>query len=172
MDTVTTNPSTSASVFEASTKDPQVGVTLAVAEVSKLLAKYTEAEDVLVRMQLLSEVEALRRFVLVRGALLKAMQQTGSNGKSIGRELCDSLRGMIGEVPELVKTWPSSEASIRPSSNQQSIAGSALRRPETGQYRKANQRCRVGNPELLKNVCTMRFNSALADAKGLGDLLR
>ncbi len=104
MDTVTTNPSTSASVFEASTKDPQVGVTLAVAEVSKLLAKYTEAEDVLVRMQLLSEVEALRRFVLVRGALLKAMQQTGSNGKSIGRELCDSLRGMIGEVPELVKT--------------------------------------------------------------------
>ena len=55
-------------------------------------------------MQLLTEVEALRRFVLVRGALLKAMQQTGSNGKSIGRELCDSLRGMIGEVPELMKT--------------------------------------------------------------------
>jgi len=42
--------------------------------------------------------------VLVRGALLKAMQQTGSNGMSIGRELCDSLRGMIGEVPELVKS--------------------------------------------------------------------
>ena len=103
MDTITTNPSTSASVFEASTKDPQVGVSLAVAEVSKLLAKYTQSEDVLVRMQLLTEVEALRRFVLVRGALLKAMQQTGSNGMSIGRELCDSLRGMIGEVPELVK---------------------------------------------------------------------
>jgi hypothetical protein len=79
-------------------------VSLAVAEVSKLLAKYTQAEDVLVRMQLLTEVEALRRFVLVRGALLKAMQQTGSNGMSIGRELCDSLRGMIGDMPELVKT--------------------------------------------------------------------
>ena len=103
MDTITTNPSTSASVFEASTKDPQVGVSLAVAAVNKLLAKYTQSEDVLVRMQLLTEVEALRRFVLVRGALLKAMQQTGSNGMSIGRELCDSLRGMIGEVPELVK---------------------------------------------------------------------
>jgi hypothetical protein len=103
MDTVTTNPSTSASVFEASTKDPQVGVSLAVAEVSKLLAKYNQAGDVLVRMQLLTEVEALRRFVLVRGALLKAMKQTGSNGLSIGRELCDSLRGMIGDVPELVK---------------------------------------------------------------------
>jgi hypothetical protein len=104
MDTVTTNPSTSASVFEASKTDPQIGVSLAVAEVSKLLAKYTQAEDVLVRMQLLTEVEALRRFVLVRGALLKAMQQTGSNGVSIGRELCDSLRGMIGDMPELVKT--------------------------------------------------------------------
>jgi hypothetical protein len=104
MDTVTTNPSTSASVFEASKTDPQIGVSLAVAEVSKLLAKYTQAEDVLVRMQLLTEVEALRRFVLVRGALLKAMQQTGSNGMSIGRELCDSLRGMIGDMPELVKT--------------------------------------------------------------------
>ena len=103
MDTVTTNPSTSASVFEASTKDPQVGVSLAVAEVSKLLAKYNQAGDVLVRMQLLTEVDALRRFVLVRGALLKAMKQTGSNGLSIGRELCDSLRGMIGDVPELVK---------------------------------------------------------------------
>ena len=103
MDTITTNPSTSASVFEASTKDPQVGVSLAVAAVNKLLAKYTQSEDVLVRMQLLTEVEALRRFVLVRGALLKAMKQTGSNGLSIGRELCDSLRGMIGDVPELVK---------------------------------------------------------------------
>jgi hypothetical protein len=104
MDTVTTNPSSSASVFEASTKDPQLGVAIAVAEVGKLLAKYRESEDVLVRMQLLTEVEALRRFVLVRGALLKAMKQTGSNGLSIGRELCDSLRGMIGDVPELVKS--------------------------------------------------------------------
>lgn len=104
MDTVTTNPSTSASVFDASTKDPQVGVSIAVAEVGKLLAKYRESEDVLTRMQLLTEVEALRRFVLVRGALLKAMKQTGSNGLSIGRELCDSLRGMIGDVPELVKS--------------------------------------------------------------------
>jgi hypothetical protein len=104
MDTVTNAPSTSASVFDASTKDPQVGVSIAVTEVSKLLAKYTESEDVLVRMQLLTEVEALRRFVLVRGALLRALQQSGRNGLSIGRELCDSLRGMIGNAPELVKS--------------------------------------------------------------------
>ena len=104
MDTVTAAPSTSASVFDASTSDPQVGVSVAVSEITKLLAKYTESEDVLVRMQLLTEVEALRRFVLVRSALLRALQQTGDQGLSIGRELCDSLRGMIGNAPELVKS--------------------------------------------------------------------
>ena len=104
MDTVTQQVSTSASVFEASTKDPQMGVANAVGEVAKLLAKYAQSEDVMVRMQLLTEVEALRRFVLVRGALLKAMQQTGSKGMSLGRELCNSLRGMIGDAPEMVKT--------------------------------------------------------------------
>jgi len=103
MDTLTSQASSSASVFEASTKDPQVGVAAAVAEVSRLLVKYSEKEDVLLRMQLLTEVEALRRFVLVRGALLKALQQTGNKGLSLGRELCDSLRGMIGDAPEMVK---------------------------------------------------------------------
>lgn len=104
MDTATLPASSSASVFEASKSDPQMGVTAAVAEVARLLRKYAEREDVLVRMQLLTEVEALRRYVLVRGALLKAMQQTGNKGVSLGRELCDTLRGMIGEAPELVKT--------------------------------------------------------------------
>jgi hypothetical protein len=104
MDTVTTQASSSASVFEASTKDPQMGVTAAVAEVARLLKKYADSEDVLVRMQLLTEVEALRRFVLVRGALLKSMQQTGSKGVSLGRELCDTLRGMIGEAPDMAKS--------------------------------------------------------------------
>lgn len=104
MDSVTTQASSSASVFEASTSDPQMGVGAAVSEVARLLGKYAEHADVLVRMQLLTEVEALRRFVLVRGALLKAMQQPGSKGMSLGRELCDTLRGMIGEMPETMKT--------------------------------------------------------------------
>ena len=104
MDTVTTQTSSSASVFEASTRDPQAGVAAAVADVARLLAKYSENEDVTLRMQLLTEVEALRRFVLVRSALLRALQQTGSKGLSLGRELCDSLRGMIGEAPEIMKS--------------------------------------------------------------------
>ena len=103
MDTLTTQASTSASVFEASTKDPASGVAAAVAEVARLLSKYAENEDVTVRMQLLTEVEALRRFVLVRGALLRALQQKGNKGLALGRELCVSLRGMIGEAPEIAK---------------------------------------------------------------------
>lgn len=103
MDTITAHPSTSASVFEASTKDPRAGVAAAIAEMQKSLARFTDSQDVLDRMQLLTEVEALRRFVLVRGALLQALQQTGSKGVSLGREVCDSLRGMIGEAPEVVK---------------------------------------------------------------------
>ena len=104
MDTLTTPQSNSSSVFEASTKDPQAGVAAAVADVAKILAKYAENEDVMLRMQLLTEVEALRRFVLVRGALLRAMQQTGNKGLTLGRELCDSLRSMIGEAPEVMKS--------------------------------------------------------------------
>lgn len=104
MDTVTTQTSSSASVFEASTKDPQLSVAAAVAEVSRLLAKYQSSQDVLDRMHLLTEVEALRRFVLVRGALLRALQQTGSTGMSLGRDLCDNLRAMIGDTPELMKS--------------------------------------------------------------------
>lgn len=104
MDTQTNQTSSSASVFEASTGNPQHGVALAVAEVGRLLAKYTQSQDTLDRMQLLTEVEALRRYVLVRGALLQALRQSGSTGMALGRELCLSLREMIGDVPELVKT--------------------------------------------------------------------
>ncbi|MFO1132636.1 MAG: hypothetical protein U1E16_11605 [Hyphomicrobiales bacterium] len=103
MDTITAQTSTSASVYEASTRDHRAGVAAAVAEMRKSLAKFTESQDVLDRMQFLTEVEALRRYVLVSGALLQALQQAGSTGVSLGREVCDSLRGMIGEVPEMVK---------------------------------------------------------------------
>ncbi len=103
MDTIIRSSSTS--VFETSTKDPQAAVGLAVAEVSRLLAKFLASQDVLDRMELLTEVEALRRFVLVRSTLVRAMREPGiSDERSIGKELCDLLRGMIGDVPELVKT--------------------------------------------------------------------
>lgn len=101
MDTVT-RTSSSASVFEASRRDPQATVAIAVIDVAKLLEKFKASQDVVDRMDLLTEVEALRRFVLVRGALVAALKQPGiSDERSLGKELCDMLRGMIGEAPEL-----------------------------------------------------------------------
>lgn len=105
MDTFTAKASTSASVFEASTKDPQIAVAVAADEVAKQLAKYTASQDVLDRMTLLTEVEALRRFVLVRSALLAALRRPGATeGSTLGRDLCEALRGMIGELPDMVKS--------------------------------------------------------------------
>ena len=104
MDTLTTTTPT-ASVFEASTKNPQAAVGTAVAEVARLLAKFKESQDIVDRMNLLTEIEALRRFVLVRGALVKALQQLSlGDARNLGKELCDTLRAMIGEMPELVKS--------------------------------------------------------------------
>lgn len=105
MDSIATKVSTSASVFEASTKDPQMAVARAADEVAKHLAKYTASQDVLDRMALLTEVEALRRFVLVRGALLAALRRPGSaEGTTLGRDICDALRGMIGELPDVARS--------------------------------------------------------------------
>lgn len=104
MDSIT-RTTTSGSVFEASTKDPQAAVACSVAEVAKLLAKYKASQDILDRMTLLTEVEALRRFVLVRSALLRALRGPGATDDlSIGQELCNVLRGMVAEQPDLVKS--------------------------------------------------------------------
>ena len=104
MDTINSRAPSNASVFEASSKDPQLAITYALEEIDTLLAKYRESNDVLDRMALLTEIEALRRFVLVRGALAKGLSEPGRNdGRPIGKQLCETLQGMIGDVPNLVK---------------------------------------------------------------------
>jgi hypothetical protein len=55
-------------------------------------------------MAVLTEIEALRRFVLVRGALIKSLRQPGrTDGRPLGKLICEALQGMIGDVPNLVK---------------------------------------------------------------------
>jgi hypothetical protein len=104
MDTVNGRTSTSASVFEASSKEPQAAVAAAIEEIERLLGIYKTSGDVLDRMDVLTEVEALRRFVLVRGALIKGLRQPGrQDSRPIGRQICEALQGMIGDVPNLVK---------------------------------------------------------------------
>lgn len=104
MDTVNGRVNTSSSVFEASTKDPLIAITAALEDIEKLLAAYRKSEDVLDRMAVLTEIEALRRFVLVRGALIKSLRQPGrTDGRPLGKLICEALQGMIGDVPNLVK---------------------------------------------------------------------
>jgi len=105
MDTHTSHASSSASVFETRSRDPRLGADSAVADIARHLAKYAANRDVADRMTLLTEVEALRRYVLVPGALLASLRApTGEGGGSIGKVLCAALRGMIGELPETGKT--------------------------------------------------------------------
>ena len=104
MDTVNGRVNTSSSVFEASTKDPLIAITTALEDIEKLLAAYRKSEDVLDRMAVLTEIEALRRFVLVRGALIKSLRQPcRTDGRPLGKLICEALQGMIGDVPNLVK---------------------------------------------------------------------
>ncbi len=104
MDTVNGRVNTSSSVFEASTKDPLIAITTALEDIEKLLAAYRKSEDVLDRMAVLTEIEALRRFVLVRGALIKSLRQPSrTDGRPLGKLICEALQGMIGDVPNLVK---------------------------------------------------------------------
>ena len=104
MDTINTRVNTSASVFEASSSDPQMAIVYALTEVQNLLNKYNASSDVMDRMALLTEAEALRRFVLVRSALVQGLRKPAQeDGTSLGKLLCETLQGMIGDVPNLVK---------------------------------------------------------------------
>ena len=105
MDTINSRAPSSASVFEASSKEPQLAIAYAVEEIDELLIKYRESHDVLDRMALLTEIEALRRFVLVRGALVKGLLKPGrADSRPMGQQLCEVLQSMIGDVPNLVKS--------------------------------------------------------------------
>ncbi|WP_395687260.1 hypothetical protein [Aestuariivirga sp.] len=105
MDTVNSRSSSSSSVFEASTKDPQLAINAAIDDIERLLGIYQKSGGVLDRMEVLTEIEALRRFVLVRGALIKCLKRPGrQDSKPIGRQICEALQGMVGDVPNLVKT--------------------------------------------------------------------
>lgn len=104
MDTVNERVSSSASVFEAAKKNPKLAVASALDEVEALLAAYLKSEDVLDRMAVLSEVEALRRFVLVRPELTYCLRQPGRRDpRPLGKQICAALQSMIGDVPKLIK---------------------------------------------------------------------
>ncbi|WP_421694862.1 hypothetical protein [Aestuariivirga sp.] len=105
MDSIAARATTNASAFSTSTANPQIAVVYAMAELENLLEKFLATGDVADRMLLLTKVEDLRRYVLVRSALVKGLQKPArADGSSLGKALCDTLRLIIGDVPKLVKT--------------------------------------------------------------------
>ena len=104
MDTVNQRVSSSASVFEASTKNPRPAIASALDDIESMLGVYNQTGDVLDRMAVLTEIEALRRFVLVRTDLINCLRQSGQRDpRAMGKQICEALQSMIGDVPNLVK---------------------------------------------------------------------
>ena len=93
-------------IFDVNRKAPQFAIACTLQEVERQLATYNHSSTQEKRTNLLDEIERLRRFVLVRASLAKALSATTRrDNRTIGRQICDALHGMIGDVPSFVKTY-------------------------------------------------------------------
>lgn len=96
----------SQTIFDVNRKAPQFAIACALQELERHLSRYNLLRTQEARTVLLDEVERLRRFVLVRASLAKALAgTTRRDNRSMGRQLCDALHGMIGDVRDFVRTY-------------------------------------------------------------------
>jgi hypothetical protein len=103
MDILFRQTSVPASVFETSAGDPHLAAMHALDTVETILTRYRFSGSAAERTALLSEIESLRRFALVRSALAKALSRPGRiDPRPVGRQLCEALLAMVGDVPKLV----------------------------------------------------------------------
>lgn len=100
-------------IFDVNRKAPQFAIACALQELERHLAKYNQSGTQEKRTALLDEIERLRRFVLVRASLAKALAvTTRRDNRTMGRQLCDALHEMIGDVPRFVKTYAAPGAPV------------------------------------------------------------
>ena len=112
------------SIFDAPTDDPLQAVSLGLADVEDAALRYGASRDVLDGLLLLNEIEGLRRFVLVRATLARALARSGANGApTLGRTLCEALHHMIGDVPTLARTCMSGGTPSMERDTRRAIAG-------------------------------------------------
>jgi hypothetical protein len=91
-------------IFDVNREAPQFAIACAIQELERLLGAYNRASGPENQVNLLDEIERLRRFVLVRASLAKALAATSRrDNRTMGRQLCDALHSMIGDVPLFVK---------------------------------------------------------------------
>lgn len=90
-------------IFDAPGDDPRLSITAAMAGIDSAARRYRRSSDLLDATALLDAIEGLRRFVLVRATLARVLSEPHHRGAApMGRQLCDSLHAMIGDVPSLV----------------------------------------------------------------------
>ena len=93
-------------IFDVNRKAPQFAIACALQEIERHLARYNKASTPDHQTGLLDEIERLRRFVLVRASLAKALGAAKRHdNRSLGRQLCDVLHGMIGDVRSFVELY-------------------------------------------------------------------
>ena len=91
-------------IFDAPGDDPGIAIADALAEIDGFADQYRRSNDMLDAIALLDGIEGLRRFVLVRATLARGLSAPSRNGAApMGRQLCEALHGMIGDVPSLVE---------------------------------------------------------------------
>jgi hypothetical protein len=92
-------------IFDAPGDDPGLAIADALSGIDGAAVQYRGSNDMLDAIALLDGIEGLRRFVLVRTTLARGLSAPGRGGAApLGRELCEALHGMIGDVPSLVET--------------------------------------------------------------------
>lgn len=93
-------------IFDVNLKAPQFAIACAVQDLERHLGRYVRDSTSENQTSLLDEIERLRRFVLVRASLAKALASASrKDNRSMGRQLCDALHDMIGDVQAFVKLY-------------------------------------------------------------------
>jgi hypothetical protein len=92
-----------ATIFDAWGDDPSGAIAGELAKIKGAERKFRQSQDEENATALLDSIENLRRFVLVRGTLAQGLSRPSRrDGVPMGRQLCETLHAMIGDVPSLV----------------------------------------------------------------------
>jgi hypothetical protein len=93
-----------ATIFDVPADEPRTAIAEALERTGEAHRQYRRSKDMLDAGALLDEIEGLRRFVLVRATLARCLsERPAQRAVPLGRELCEALEGMIGDVPSLVE---------------------------------------------------------------------